>query len=218
MSCSDDDLPLAARARGPTAGNESDSDDDVPLSARVPSVTTTKPKPKNKNNSGGNKLAHKRKSSATEDYSSGDDEPIGSLVGIRNGKSSRPQGRSTKKKVKRVDDEPWREKKGAKKMWSSLEHNGVVFPPPYEAHGIPLVYDGHDVKLLPHEEEVATFFAVMKDTDYAQKDIFVKNFFDGFKKTLRGGPHGFIKDFKKCDFTKIYMWNLQERERKKWSA
>ena len=214
MSCSDDDLPLAARARGPTAGNESDSDDDVPLSARVPSVTTTKPKPKNKNNSGGNKLAHKRKSSATEDYSSGDDEPIGSLVGIRNGKSSRPQGRSTKKKVKRVDDEPWREKKGAKKMWSSLEHNGVVFPPPYEAHGIPLVYDGHDVKLLPHEEEVATFFAVMKDTDYAQKDIFVKNFFDGFKKTLRGGPHGFIKDFKKCDFTKIYMWNLQERERK----
>ena len=86
MSCSDDDLPLAARARGPTAGHESDSDDDVPLSARVPSVTTTKPKPKNKNNSGGNKLAHKRKSSATEDYSSGDDEPIGSLVGIPNGK------------------------------------------------------------------------------------------------------------------------------------
>ena len=215
MSCSDDDLPLVARARGPIAGHASDSDDDVPLSARVPSVTTTKPKPKNKNKSGGNKLANKRKPSDTEDYSSGDDEPIGSLAGIRNGKSSRPQGRSTKKKVKRVDDEPWREKKGAKKMWSSLEHNGVVFPPPYEAHGIPLVYDGHDVELLPHEEEVATFFAVMKDTDYAQKDIFVKNFFDGFKKTLRGGPHGFIKDFKKCDFTKIYMWNLQERERKK---
>ena len=29
---------------------------------------------------------------------------------------------------------------------------------------------------------MATFFAVMKDTDYAQKEIFVKNFFDGFKK------------------------------------
>ena len=25
----------------------------------------------------------------------------------------------------------------------------------------------------------------------------------------------FIKDFKKCDFTKIYMWNLQEREQEK---
>ena len=53
MSCSDDDLPLVARARGPIAGHESDSDDDVPLSARVPSVTTTKPKPKNRNKSGG---------------------------------------------------------------------------------------------------------------------------------------------------------------------
>ena len=72
MSCSDDDLPLVARARGPIAGHESDSDDDVPLSARVPSVTTTKPKPKNKNKSGGNKLANKRKPSDTEDYSSGD--------------------------------------------------------------------------------------------------------------------------------------------------
>ena len=38
--------------------------------------------------------------------------------------------------------------------------------------------------LLPHEEEVANFFAVMKDTDYAQKEVFVKNFWDGFKKIL----------------------------------
>jgi len=29
-------------------------------------------------------------------------------------------------------------------------------------HGIPLVYDGKEVELSPHEEEVATFFAVMK--------------------------------------------------------
>jgi len=210
MSDGEDDLPLSTRARVAIAGNESDSDDDVPLSARVPGATTGK----RKNMSNRNRPAHKRKSSDTEDDNSSDDKPIGSLADISDRKSTTAGG-SAKKKTKRADHEPWRAKRGAKQMWSTLEHNGVVFPPPYQAHGIPLVYDGHDVKLLPHEEEVATFFAVMKDTDYAQKDIFVKNFFDGFKKTLRGGPHGFIKDFKKCDFTKIYMWNLQERERKK---
>mmetsp|Transcript_12730 Transcript_12730/g.49611 ORF Transcript_12730/g.49611 Transcript_12730/m.49611 type:complete len:636 (-) Transcript_12730:1632-3539(-) len=210
MSDGEDDLPLSTRARVAIAGNESDSDDDVPLSARLPGATTGT----RKNMSNRNKPAHKRKSSDTEDDNSSDDKPIGSLVDMSDRKSTTAGG-SAKKKTKRSDHEPWREKRGAKQMWSTLEHNGVVFPPPYQAHGIPLVYDGHDVKLLPHEEEVATFFAVMKDTDYAQKDIFVKNFFDGFKKTLRGGPHGFIKDFKKCDFTKIYMWNLQERERKK---
>ena len=210
MSDGEDDLPLSTRARVAIAGNESDSDDDVPLSARVPGAATEK----RVNMSNRNKPAHKRKSSDTEDDNSSDDEPIGSLIDISDRKSTTAGG-SAKKKTKRADHEPWRAKRGAKQMWSTLEHNGVVFPPPYQAHGIPLVYDGHDVKLLPHEEEVATFFAVMKDTDYAQKDIFVKNFFDGFKKTLRGGPHGFIKDFKKCDFTKIYMWNLQERERKK---
>ena len=210
MSDGEDDLPLSTRARVAIAGNESDSDDDVPLSARVPGAATEK----RVNMSNRNKPAHKRKSSDTEDDNSSDDKPIGSLVDISDRKSTTAGG-SAKKKTKRADHEPWRAKRGAKQMWSTLEHNGVVFPPPYQAHGIPLVYDGHDVKLLPHEEEVATFFAVMKDTDYAQKDIFVKNFFDGFKKTLRGGPHGFIKDFKKCDFTNIYMWNLQERERKK---
>ena len=209
MSDGEDDLPLSTRARVAIAGNESDSDDDVPLSARVPGAATEK----RVNMSNRNKPAHKRKSSDTEDDNSSDDKPIGSLIDISDRKSTTAGG-SAKKKTKRADNEPWRAKRGAKQMWSTLEHNGVVFPPPYQAHGIPLVYDGHDVKLLPTREEVATFFAVMKDTDYAQKDIFVKNFFDGFKKALRGGPHGFIKDFKKCDFTKIYMWNLQERERK----
>jgi DNA topoisomerase-1 len=112
--------------------------------------------------------------------------------------------------------EPWKGKKGTKKQWKTLEHHGVVFPPPYEPNKVPLTYDGVDIVLLPHEEEAANFFAVMKDTDYAQKDVFVKNFWEGFKKVLRGGPHAMtIKEFKKCDFTKMYMWHLKEREKKK---
>ncbi len=38
--------------------------------------------------------------------------------------------------------------KGDKK-WDTLEHHGVVFPPEYEPHGVPLVYDGEEVQLTP---------------------------------------------------------------------
>jgi len=106
-------------------------------------------------------------------------------------------------------------KKGAVIMWKTLEHRGVLFPPEYEPHGVPLVYDGQEVKLLPHEEEIAGFFAVMKDSDYATKPVFVKNFMDGFKAALKNGPHAFITDFSKCDFTKMYMHFLAIREKKK---
>ncbi len=106
-------------------------------------------------------------------------------------------------------------KKGAVVQWKTLEHNGVVFPPAYEPHGVPLTYDGQDIVLLPHEEEIAGFFAVMKDTDYAQKPVFVKNFMDGFKAALKNGPHAFITDFTKCDFTKMFMHFLAIREKKK---
>jgi DNA topoisomerase-1 len=112
-------------------------------------------------------------------------------------------------------DIAWVAKKGAVVQWKTLEHNGVVFPPDYEPHGVPLVYDGQEVVLLPHEEEVAGFFAVMKDSDYAEKPVFVKNFMDGFRATLKNGPHSFITDFKKCDFTKMYMHFFEIREKKK---
>lgn len=28
------------------------------------------------------------------------------------------------------------------KKWKTLEHNGVLFPPDYQPHGVPLIYDG----------------------------------------------------------------------------
>ena len=213
MSDSEDDMPLAARAAPAAAAKKaapakrkaeesaSDSDDDVPLGARIPAAKPTKASAKKR------KADSSDDDDSDDDDSSSDDEPIGALVKQRGGGGA--------KRKNKGDDEPWKAKKGAKVMWKTLEHAGVVFPPPYEPHGVPLVYEGQDVKLLPHEEEVATFFAVMKDTDYAQKDVFVKNFFDGFKKVLRNGPNKHIKDFKKCDFTKIYMWDLERREKNK---
>lgn len=42
----------------------------------------------------------------------------------------------------------------AKKIWDTLVHCGVTFPPAYEPHGVKLVYDGKPVTLSPAEEEV----------------------------------------------------------------
>jgi len=103
--------------------------------------------------------------------------------------------------------------KGSEIMWTQLEHHGVLFPPEYEPHGVPLTYDGKDVYLEPHEEEVATFFAVMKETDYAFKPVFQQNFMDGFRQILKGGKNAYITDFEKCNFQKIYDWDFARREK-----
>ncbi len=103
--------------------------------------------------------------------------------------------------------------KGSEIMWTQLEHHGVLFPPEYEPHGVPLTYDGKDVYLEPHEEEVATFFAVMKETDYAFKPVFQQNFMDGFRQILKGGKNAYITDFEKCNFQNIYDWDFARREK-----
>ena len=190
--------------------DDSDSDDDVPLGARLP-----KPKPAKKSKSSSKpKPAKKRKAE-----SDSDDTPIGSL--LKDGKETKDKGKKDSKRAS-VGGARKKAKTGSrtastkgKKMWKTLVHAGVVFPPAYEPHGVPLTYDGVDVVLLPHEEEVACFFAVMKDTDYAQKDVFTKNFFEGFKKVLRAGPHKHFTTFSKCDLTKMYVWHLPEREKRK---
>ncbi len=63
--------------------------------------------------------------------------------------------------------------------------------------------------------QVATFFAVMKDSDYATKKVFVENFWKGFRRVLKGANKETITVFSKCDFTDIYNWHVAEREKKK---
>lgn len=102
---------------------------------------------------------------------------------------------------------------GSEKKWTTFEHNGVMFPLPYKPHGIKMLYNGSPVDLTPEQEEVATMFAVMKDTDYASKPTFIDNFMNDWRQIL-GGKH-IIKKFELCDFTPIYEWHLKEKEKKK---
>ncbi|CAJ1339760.1 unnamed protein product [Effrenium voratum] len=101
-------------------------------------------------------------------------------------------------------------KRGAKK-WDTFEHHGLLFAPDYEAHGIPLIYDGQKVNLPQEAEEIAYYWTSVKGTPYESKDIFIKNFWKTFKEFLPKDTT--IKDFKKCDFS--LMSEHREKERQK---
>lgn len=99
--------------------------------------------------------------------------------------------------------------------WSTLVHHGVVFPPPYEPHGVPLVYDGRPVQLEPIAEEIATFYASKIQTDHVKKELFNKNFFVDFRASLRGtDAYRVVKEFKHCDFSRIHEL-LEQRKAEK---
>eukprot|EP00483_Globobulimina_turgida_P000464 UN00464 len=98
----------------------------------------------------------------------------------------------------------------SKIKWHTLDHNGVVFAPPYEAHNVSFKYDGEELKLTPDQEEIGTHFGVMIETDWAKKEKFKKNFMKEFQKILRDKNQAVqypqVKDLSKCDFQAIYDW------------
>lgn len=100
--------------------------------------------------------------------------------------------------------------------WTTLSHNGVLFPPLYEPHGVKMKYDGVEIKLSPDGEEVATFYAALLGTDWVENPTFRKNFFTDFLAVLRDSDPGCpIKEFDKCDFSPILQHLEAEKEKKK---
>lgn len=103
--------------------------------------------------------------------------------------------------------------------WQLLEHNGVIFAPPYEPlpKYVKMYYDGKPVDLPDAAEEVAGFFAAMIETDHAKNSVFQRNFFKDFCEVLEqsGGCGVSIRDFNKCDFTKMHAHFEKLREEKK---
>jgi len=68
--------------------------------------------------------------------------------------------------------------------WKTLQHNGILFPPTYETHGIKIKIKGENVDLNLNQEEMIYQWAKKKDTPYAQDKVFQKNFTGDFAKTL----------------------------------
>ncbi|KAK9807975.1 hypothetical protein WJX73_009376 [Symbiochloris irregularis] len=198
---------------------DSDSDDNVPLSQRRPPVKVAPAKrPAPAATKAAPKAPPKKKArrSATpddedEDDSDDDSDEASEDGGRRKGPSAPKRKRATRestggpsKKGKGKDDSV---------KWTTLVHSGVLFPPEYEPHGVQMLYDGRPIDLTPEQEEVATHFAVMKETAYMEKDKFLANFWRGFRQVL-GKGHA-VQDLKKCDFTPIYEHLMAEREAKK---
>ncbi|KAJ3252413.1 DNA topoisomerase 1 [Boothiomyces macroporosus] len=172
---------------------------------------------------------------------SSDDEPM--IVKSESNQQAKPKAKKIKvekkEKIKKEkeekedspekedDDEEeerkwWLEEKednGIK--WTTLQHQGPLFPPPYEPHGVKMLYDvinqGKPVELTPAAEEVASFYAALLGTDNGNNPVFQKNFFADFLKTIKQEkiPNCPIKEFSKCDFTPIFDYLNKVKEEKK---
>ncbi|AJM92015.1 DNA topoisomerase I [Nitrosopumilus piranensis] len=96
--------------------------------------------------------------------------------------------------------------------WKTLQHNGILFPPAYEAQGIKIKIKGEKVDLNLDQEEMVYQWAKKKDTPYALDKIFQKNFTTDFAKTL---DSKFKKiSYEDIDFSNAYKLVDKEKDLK----
>ncbi|SMN22967.1 similar to Saccharomyces cerevisiae YOL006C TOP1 Topoisomerase I, nuclear enzyme that relieves torsional strain in DNA by cleaving and re-sealing the phosphodiester backbone [Maudiozyma saulgeensis] len=238
MSSDDEDTPLSQtisrknqRVRKIVPEEDSDYDSDDVLS-KQPKKKKTKT------------LSKEKKIKVKSDSDDDDDEVMSKKLEKKKKKKKTKTIKKSIKKEKETendlkeeennDDEEedkeesykwWEEGDVKDNGWTSLVHNGVMFPPEYEplpSH-IKLYYDNQPVELPPEAEEVAGFYAALLETDHGKNPVFQKNFFNDFLQILKengGTLNGIeIKSFDKCDFSKIYNYfEVLKEEKKKLSA
>ena len=163
-SDSEDDIPLARAKSKPVKRTkpESDSEDDIPLASKS-KKPKIKQEPKVKQERNNVKKSSVKKGINEEDL---DDKP-------------------------EEEDEEYRwweagQNDGTVK-WTTLEHNGVLFPPPYEPlpKHVKMKYDGKEVSLPPEAEEIAGFFAALIESDNGKNPVFQQNFFNDWLQVLK---------------------------------
>jgi len=96
--------------------------------------------------------------------------------------------------------------------WKTLQHNGILFPPAYEAQGIKLKIKGENIDLSTSQEEMIYQWAKKKDTPYAQDKVFQKNFTADFAKTLNSKFKKF--SYEDIDFSNAYKIVDKEKDLK----
>eukprot|EP01119_Soliformovum_irregulare_P004412 TRINITY_DN1540_c0_g1_i1.p1 TRINITY_DN1540_c0_g1~~TRINITY_DN1540_c0_g1_i1.p1 ORF type:complete len:814 (-),score=300.27 TRINITY_DN1540_c0_g1_i1:2235-4676(-) len=187
-----------------SSSSSSDSDDDS--KKKKPAKPKAKPKAK----------ASPKKAPAKKTPASPKKSPV---------KKEKTSESTPKRKVKKEEEE--REDKYWEKeanedgtKWTTLVHQGVLFPPPYKPHGIKMLYEGKPVELSPAAEEAATLFSQYLETNHMQKPQFSKNFFKEFLEILNEGKEKkakkhVIQEFSKCDFGPIHSWLMAGKEAKK---
>lgn len=144
---------------------------------------------------------------------------------------------AVKKLVADTRSGKWWEKLDSKKdgqKWKTLRHNGIYFPPPYEPlpKSVAIKYKGKKMKLDSKNtnnpfgisaEEAMVYFAQMVDRDnrlkdnkkrhrYSEDPVFIKNFWNDWKKILGSSP---ITNFRDIDFSPVAQYLLESSENKK---
>ncbi|KAH8247953.1 hypothetical protein KR038_010870, partial [Drosophila bunnanda] len=209
----EEDVPLAMRKRKqdvfePSNGGDGgqDDDDDIPLLARKKIKKEAKEKNKKK----------RIKEEADDDY--GSVKPKKKKIKKVKTENVSPTKRQ---KIKEEEEEVWRwweeEKREDGVKWSTLEHKGPVFAPPYERvpRNVRFFYDGKPLELSEETEEAATFYAKMLNHDYCTKDVFNNNFFKDFRKSMTSKEKEIINDFRKCNFQEMFNFFQAESEKRK---
>ncbi|XP_074290840.1 DNA topoisomerase 1 beta-like [Silene latifolia] len=200
LDSDDDEKPLSLRVRTPlnstlysSKSETNSSDDEAPLSLRVGQKSVDAPRimPLDE----GKKT---KKRAAPEGCSR---QSRAKKLKITKDSSKKTKNSQYAVSMKTPPDK-WKGKE-----WSSLEHNGVLFPPPYVPHGVKMLYDGQPVDLTPEQEEVASMYASKLETDHARNPVFNRNFFNDWRKIL--GEKHVIKEFERCDFKPIHEWLTQ---------
>lgn len=97
------------------------------------------------------------------------------------------------------------------KQWTTLKHNGPMFPPEYIPHNIPIIVNNNKIILSPLAEEYATLFAKYIDTKYYELPNFKKNFWKDFKQILGDIK---INSLNEIDFSLIQKYLNNEKEKK----
>ena len=94
--------------------------------------------------------------------------------------------------------------------WKTLQHNGILFPSAYEAHGIKIKIKGESIEINLNQEEMIYQWAKKKDTPYSQDKVFQKNFTGDFAKTL---PSKFKNiSYQDIDFSHAYKIVDKEKD------
>jgi DNA topoisomerase-1 len=103
-----------------------------------------------------------------------------------------------------------------------LSHNGVLIPK-YEPRGFHILFKNKKIDLTPEQEEMAVAWVRKIGTEYAEDNVFIKNFFEDFCKALgigKASPEDFdfseIKNF--VDREREMKLNMSKEEKKRLAA
>ncbi|TFK75395.1 DNA topoisomerase I [Pluteus cervinus] len=209
--------PAASRKRKERGSN--DSDDDTPIAKKAPKPRATKVKKEE------SEPPSKVKKETKESTSKATKATKAKKEEESEGSQLKGKGKNKDAEKEEDDEEVFKWWEGdvdgdGSVKWQTLEHNGVIFPLPYEplpSH-VKMKYDGKEVTLPSAAEEVAGFYGAMLETPHAQDKTFNENFFDGWKGVLKDHPprNGIkITKFELCDFRPMFEYFEAEKAKKK---